>query len=71
MARGETSISKLLQIRIKKILWETLNRELIAFLDTFDPEEHFDGENEKEFALDYYLNEMYSTLIDTIADIEK
>lgn len=59
-------LPKMVQIKIKRIVCN----KLMEYLKEFDPEDPFDGIEEKAFALAYYTEEVLDELISTISIIK-
>jgi len=58
-------LPKFKQIKIRRIL----NDKLISYLKDFDPEEFFDGPEERAFAMAHFEEELLEELIETIANL--
>lgn len=63
MAGIPDELPKITQSKIKRVVCN----KLIRYLKEFNPEIYFDGDEEIAFASSYYIEEVLSELISTIA----
>lgn len=59
-------LSRFVQIKIRRMICN----KLTEYLKDFDPEEYFDGIEEKAYATAYYTEEVLEELISTISTIK-